>query len=174
MLSFKKVRRFVGTAMAVFGLAAAGLGCAFGEIRWDDPMGRLLSLEETQMYYSQLVRFNDYNTALRFVDPELRETYLERQNMTLRFTDLQSGPIDLEDGHRKSNVTVTYLGYEPNVLIERAYTEKQAWFRDPPGNNWFVRPYFVDLEEEPPPRVVADASASLEDPEKAKDRGPAQ
>ena len=159
--------------MAAVALATTGLGCAFGEIRWDDPMGHLLSLEETQLYYSQLVRFNDYHTALRFVDPELRDSFLERVDMALRFTDMQSGPIDMDSMHRESEVVVTYLGYRPNVMVEKKYTEKQSWHRSPPGNEWFVRPYFVDIEEEPPPRVMADASLSMEDKAEAADTEPA-
>jgi hypothetical protein len=85
--------------MAAVALATTGLGCAFGEIRWDDPMGHLLSLEETQLYYSQLVRFNDYHTALRFVDPELRDSFLERVDMAIRFTDMKSGPVDMDSMH---------------------------------------------------------------------------
>jgi len=158
VLVSKKVSRSVGSIGALLALAAAGLGCAFGEIRWTDPMGHLMSLEETQKYYSELVRFGDYHTALRFVDPELREKFLERDDLSLKFTDYESGPVDMSEDHRDSEVTVVYLGYEPDVLVERKFKEKQTWFREPPGNDWFVRPYLVDIEEPPPPRVVASAS----------------
>ena len=175
MLTFTQARKSLGAALAVLALAAGGLGCAFGEIRLNDPMGRLYALEETQWYYSQLVRFGDYHSALRFVDPELQEQYLERTELTIRFTDMQSGPINLDTMKANSDVTVKYLGYDPNTMIEKSYTEKQTWFRNRDGgNNWFVRPYIVDLEEEPPPRVVAEADITLLDEEKAKDMEPAE
>jgi hypothetical protein len=160
MMTFTRAGKSIRAMVAIVGLAASSLGCAFGEIRWDDPMGRLYALEEAQMYYSQLVRFGDFHTALRFVDPELQDQYLDRVDMGLRFTDMQSGPINLDTLKLKSNVTVRYMGYNPNTMVELRYTEKQAWHRKPNGGNgWVVRPYFVDIEAEPPARETTLAKA---------------
>ena len=146
----------VWTLLAAVALGSSGLGCAFGEIRWDDPIGRLYALEEIQDQYTQLVRWNDYYTALRYVDPALQEQFLKRNEMTLRFTDHQSGMLSLDEKRRQSTVEVSYTGYEPDRLVEVVLHEKQVWYRDSKLNHWFVRPNFVGLEPEPEPYVFTE------------------
>lgn len=163
MRSSRTSSGFVWSVLVAVALCSSGLGCAFGEIRWDDPMGRLYALEEIQNNYTQLVRWNDYYTAMRFVDPELHEEFMKRNDMTMRFTDHQSGRLALDEGQAASTVEVRYLGYEPDRLIEVMIREKQVWYRDGPANDWFVRPHFIGIEAEPPPRVRPDESAELAD-----------
>ena len=115
---------------------------------------RRYTLEEIQDQYTQLVRWNDYYTALRYVDPTLHDEFLKRNDLELRFTDHQSGPLALDDSYSKSTVNVTYLAYLPDELIEKTVVETQEWYREGKGNAWLVRPHFLEIEEEPPPRVV--------------------
>ena len=37
---------------------ASSLGCAFGEVRWSDPLQREISLEDAQHRYTVLVRWS--------------------------------------------------------------------------------------------------------------------
>ena len=57
----QRVRR-LARALLLFALLA-GLGCAFGEIRPEDPFQRKYSLEGAQKRYTDLVRWSKFDEA---------------------------------------------------------------------------------------------------------------
>ena len=137
------------TALAAT-LVATGLslGCAFGEIRLNDPLDRAISLEEAQNRYTVLVRWSDFERAAGFVDPEQRKEFLRNfpSFREVRFTDFESETADIgEDG--TATVEVTYFAYTPTSPLEVTITETQYWYRDSKlGNDWRVRPTFRGLD----------------------------
>lgn len=131
---------------AVF--AVSSWGCAFGEIHWKDPLKRGYSLELVQRKYTELVRWSEFGKASSFVERDLRETYLSEAPSTreLRFTDYETGRVDIDPENGEATVQVTYLAYRPSSPIEIRVREVQQWSRAGVGNSWQVRPRFVDLE----------------------------
>ena len=130
-------------------LASAGLGCAFGEIYWGDPLKRQYSLEIAQQRYTQLVRWSEFKKAAAFVDPAQRDRYIQEAPSLrqLRFTEFESGPVDIDEESGTATVDVTYYAYQPSSPIEVPIREKQEWFRTNISNNWRVRPSFEGLED---------------------------
>ena len=125
------------------------LGCAFGEVRFSDPLDRQVSLEDAQNRYTVLVRWNDLDKASAFVDPEMRDDFMKMvpNFRDLRFTEYDSGKTDIgEDG--TATVIVTYYVYSPSSPIETTITETQTWYRDAGVNNyWHVRPAFQGIDK---------------------------
>ena len=128
---------------------ASVLGCAFGEIRWTDPLQREISLEDAQHRYTVLVRWSNFEEAAKFVEPDLREDYLAGLPgfRELRFTEYESEPVRVDEERASATVDVTYYAYTPTSPIEQKVSETQEWSRQPAlGNRWFVRSTFHGLE----------------------------
>lgn len=139
----------LGLVVTLLGLAAGALGCAFGEIRWDDPLQREISLEDAQHRYTVLVRWNDFEKAARFVDPEQRDAYLANfpDFRDIRFTEFESDALSIGPDLASATVEVKYYAYTATSPIETAVTETQQWYRDSGvGNHWFVRSTFAGLD----------------------------
>lgn len=144
------MRRFrVPFTLALLLLLATSLGCAFGEVRWDDPLQREISLEDAQHRYTVLVRFGDFEKAVKFVEPAERDTYLAglpnlRQ---LRFTEYESDRVTVDAEKSTSTIEVTYFAYTSASPIEMQVIETQEWYRHPGlGNHWYVRSTFKGLD----------------------------
>ena len=145
------VRRASMARLLLFSLvlASTGLGCAFGTIYWGDPLKRQYALEMAQQRYTQLVRWSEFQKAAAFVDPEQRDRYMQEAPSLrqLRFTDFESGPVDIDKETGAATVEVTYYAYQPSLPIEVPIIEKQEWYRSNVSNNWRVRPSFEGLED---------------------------
>jgi hypothetical protein len=146
-------RRRAGRRAAAGVLAlAAGLGlasgCAFGEFRPEDPFRRQYSLEDAHRDYTNNVRWSKFGEASKYVDPELRDEFLERapRFQDFRFTDWEGTPVVLDEEKRASTIRVTYTGYRMSTLIETPVEEVQEWYREGEMNEWRVRPSFQSAE----------------------------
>lgn len=136
---------------AILILLANGLGCAFGEVYWDDPMKREYALSEIQKRYTALIRFGQITQAARFVDPEQTSEFIEGfpDPGELIFTDHNSGPIQFTgdaNDRKTAEVKVTYSVYHTFSLIVFDVTEIQQWYREGVGNSWRVRSHFEGFE----------------------------
>ena len=127
------------------------LGCAFGEIYWDDPLKREYSLSEIQKLYTHYLRFGNVKAAARFVDPEMEDEFYAMfpHRGTVVFTDFETGPIKFDDTETRltATIVVTYSGYYSDSLIVMDITETQEWYRPDATNNWKVRPNFEGLRK---------------------------
>jgi hypothetical protein len=111
-----------------------------GCITWFiDPLGRHASFNDTQRQYTQYLRWGEIEKASAFVDPALRESFLEQAPAfeTMRITDFALGEVEYEGDSAK--VTVTYAGYSLDSFVERKIREEQAWYREGSSNRWRVR-----------------------------------
>jgi len=127
------------------------LGCAFGEVYWDDPLKREYSLSEIQKQYTNYVRFGNYKAAARFVDPDQQDQFYELfpHANAMVFTDYETGPIRFEDvdTREKATIVVHYSGYYSSSLVVVDIVETQEWYRPNKTNNWKVRPNFEGLRK---------------------------
>lgn len=134
-----------------FVLVGSSLGCAFGEIYWDDPLKREYSLSEIQKRYTYLVRFGSFHQAARFVDPNLADAFVRNlpDDKEFVFTDFETGPIHFDDESERETATVIveYTGYYANSVYVIDIIETQKWYREGQFNNWLVRPEFEGLRE---------------------------
>jgi len=141
----------IALSLAILILFSNSLGCAFGEVYWDDPLKREYSLSETQKRYTALVRFGDYNQAAKFVDPDKVLEFIKAfpGSDDLVLTDHSSSKIAFtgeKDDRKTAEVIVTYAAYHTQSLVVFDVIETQEWYRDGSGNDWRVRPHFQGLE----------------------------
>jgi hypothetical protein len=143
------VTRSLGLCLALAVLFST-LGCAFGEIYWDDPLKREYSLGESQKRYTELVRFGKFADASAFVDPVMTEEFVQSfpSHKNFAFTDYESGQIEFDDEGTRENATVRveYSGYHSDSLVLMDFVENQHWYRDSVMNDWLVRSSFKDFE----------------------------
>ena len=125
----------------------SALGCAFGEIRLDDPFQRKYSLEEATKHYSDFVRWSDFDRASQFVDPEVRDEFLRNAPTfrSLRFTDYEADPVELDEEKVVATIVVRYFAYRLSNPIEIEIRETQEWTRQNVRNTWFVKSTFEGL-----------------------------
>jgi len=104
-----------------------------------DPMGYRVSFDDTQRQYTQYLCWGEIEKASSFVDPELREAFLEQAPVfeTMRITDFEIGQVEYEGVSAK--VSVTYQGYSLESFIERKIREDQTWHREEGTTRWLVR-----------------------------------
>lgn len=148
-MSIGKTRATARCTVAALLLALTQFGCAFGEMRWSDPLDREVTLEDAQYRYTVLVRWNDLDRASAFVDPAMRSDFLTMvpNFRDLRITEYESEPVEMTE-EQTATLKVTYYVYSPSSPIETTITETQEWYRDSGvGNSWHVRPSFTGIDE---------------------------
>ena len=110
-----------------------------GCVTWfTDPMGYKAAFDQTQRQYTQYLRWGEIGKASAFVDPSLREAFLQQAPVfeSMRITDFEIGEVDYTNDSAK--VSVTYQGYSLDSFVERKIREDQSWYREG-SNRWLVR-----------------------------------
>jgi hypothetical protein len=137
-------RNFMRSLVASALLASVALvGCQ----SVTDPLGRQESLEASQKQYTDFVRWGELERASKFVDPELRDSFLDQLPRfdLLRVTDFDVQDIEY-DGEDEVHVVVTYHGFSLKNMVERRFREEQTWVRDPGlRNRWRVTTDLADV-----------------------------
>jgi hypothetical protein len=130
-------------------LAANALGCAFGELRPNDPYQRQLKLEEIHKDYSDSVRWSKFEEASKYVVTEEQSDFVRSMPdfKEVRFTDWKAEPFELDEEMRNATIDVEYTGYSMVSPFEITVHEKQEWTRVGKGNNWKVKSSFEDLHK---------------------------
>lgn len=139
----------VASLLALLLCSPLALGCAFGELRWNDPLEHEYSLEQMQKRYTDLVRFGNFTAASRYVAREDRKSYLASlpDPDAVRFLDYETEPLELNPELTYALVEVTYVAYSPWSLVQFRVSERQEWTRsDNYGNDWKVKSDFRGLE----------------------------
>ena len=130
-------------------LAPLAIGCAFGEVRWGDPLEREYSLQEMQKRYTDLVRFGHFQGASRYVARAEQKSYLAGLPApeSIRFTDYRAEPVHVNEDLNLAVLEVTYTAYSPWTLVQFNVFERQEWRRpDGMANAWIVKSTFRGLE----------------------------
>jgi hypothetical protein len=134
-----------GAALAALLGAFVVSGCAgtiFDKLRPSD------SVSDIQKRYTRLVRWNEFARASQYVDPELREGYLNdaRGLRGLRFTDYEVNWLDQAADGQSATAHVRYRGYSTAKLLELPeLSETQEWYFDLVKRRWLVRPDMAGL-----------------------------
>lgn len=129
--------------------APLALGCAFGEVRWGDPLEREYSLQEMQKRYTDLVRFGHFQGASRYVARAEQKAYLAGLPApeAIRFIDYRAEPLHVNEALNLAVLEVTYTAYSPWTLVQFDVLERQEWTRaDGIANAWQVKSTFRGLE----------------------------
>jgi hypothetical protein len=134
----RAVQRTIAAAGILLVLAFS-MGCAIFSGP-DDAFGDGEGLDELQGRYTKLVRWGEIERASVFVDPELREEYLDMAPYfdKVRFTDLEIRKVHV-NADDAATVEVTYKAYSLNGAFEVPIREKQDWYLDDEAG-WLVRP----------------------------------
>lgn len=136
--------------VAIFALAAfGGLGCANGEFRFGDPLNREETLSHAQHQYTVLIRWSEFQRAGTYVALDERDAFLARMDALddARFTDYESGEVELDEELEMATIKVTYTVYTPSVPYELEVSETQEWKRTGVSNKWQVRSTFEGLQQ---------------------------
>ena len=105
-------------------------------------------ISDIQKRYTRLVRWNEFGKASQYVDPELREDYLNnaRGLRGLRFTDYEVSWLERAADGRSATAQVRSRGYSTAALTELpAFSETQEWYFDRGKRRWLVRPDMAGL-----------------------------
>ena len=97
-------------------------------------------LHDSQLHYTQCVRWSNFEKAQGFVAPEARNDFLAQSNELagMRVTDFRLRSVDLGPDKRSATAHVTYIAYRPASPVAVAYDEEQRWeLRD---GTWKVNP----------------------------------
>ena len=87
--------------------------------RITDPLDRRGSFEDTQMKFTQYVRWGKFEEASKFVDPEMREQFMSYapKFTDLRFSDYEINGIEMTDELMSATVQVRYTGCLPETSL---------------------------------------------------------
>lgn len=127
---------------ALVGVAA--LGCSpTRDVRENE-------FSEIQKYYTQLVRWAEFERAKAFVDPEAVGAFQTQAAAlgNVRFTDYAIRGVEFGPDGSTATVQVTYYAYLRTALVAFAFDEQQQWSR-PDGSSWRVRSTFAQREVQP-------------------------
>ncbi len=136
----------------VWGALTAGLlGCAFGEFRPDDPMGREITLGDAHKHYTDSVRWSKFDEASGYIEPAERDAFLAQmpEPDLGRFTDWEGKPWSFDDPEirMKAVIEVTYRAYSMANPVEFKVKERQSWSRADRANDWVVKSEFTGLDQ---------------------------
>lgn len=158
-------------ALALAMAVAATFGCAFGEVNLKDPFDRKYTLGEAQHQYTEYVRWSEFQRAASYLDADIKTDFLRRapSKRKVRFTDYETGHLEIDPETGTATVDVTYFVYRPEYPLEVEVVETQHWERDGVTNNWKVLPTFAGLAELEDLQSAEELEA-LENSLDAKDR----
>jgi hypothetical protein len=122
------------------------LGISGCETMISDPLDRRGDFKDTQVKFTQYVRWGKFEEASRFVDPEMREEFMScaPKSSDLRFSDYEITRIDIGDEIKSASVDVRYTVYRLSMPFERAVDLTEEWTRDEETGVWTVK---VDIKK---------------------------
>lgn len=131
------MRLAIGSLLCIALLATPGCAGALFGSKVD-----LVSLEDAQSRYTELVRWGEIEDASAFVDPAVSADFLANAERfdDIRFTDFKSGALKFSEDSKTATVKVVYHAYSTNTLVEKKVSEHQEWYREESADDeWRVR-----------------------------------
>jgi hypothetical protein len=101
-----------------------------------------LPVEETVRRYVNDVRFRLFDSAVGFVEPDLRSQFRVATDYlrTIRFTGVTIEQVEVDEVGTTAIATVRWRGHWLNSPFERKLRTTQRWRRDESTKQWFVTP----------------------------------
>lgn len=101
---------------------------------------------DSQLRYTQMVRWSDFKRAEEFVDPESRDAFYEVTDKLggVRFIDYRIRSIEFDPETNEAVAKVIYSAYKASAPAAIAVVEDQAWHRDEETKTWMVTSTFVE------------------------------
>ena len=90
-------RNWLVSILALVIGSVSSIGCSFGEIYINDPLLREVALAEQQKHYSALMRWSAFHKAVKYVQEEHRDAFMENAPplKEFRFSDYESAPVSI-------------------------------------------------------------------------------
>jgi hypothetical protein len=108
------------------------------------------SLTETLNAYASTLRWGDFNAALQFVDPKVREAHpiapLEMsryQQYKVSEYDEGNGPVPSGQSEMRQTVKINLVNV--NTQAERIVTDHQTWRYDQDSKHWYLESGLPDI-----------------------------
>jgi len=138
------MRRILLTLLAAVTVLMLG-GCASD--RRDD------SLTTTLNAYASTVRWGDFNTALQFVDPKVREEHpLPPLDMSryqqYKVSGYDEGKGPMPHGQYEVTQVVQINLVNVNTQAERTVTDRQTWHYDTQAKRWWLVSGLPDINRQ--------------------------
>ena len=100
------------------------------------------SLDVTLKAYAKVVRWNEFERALKFIDPELKESLTPKgveweRYAQIRISGYQDAPPVMEDDGTATSVVKIDV-YNIHTFKERAIVDRQSWRYDEKADNWYL------------------------------------
>ncbi len=101
---------------------------------------------DSQLKYTQMVRWSDFDRAEEFVDPEKREDFIEVTDKLggIRFIDYRIHELEFDADKNEAQATVIYSAYKASAPTAVAVEEEQNWRLDDLTKTWVVTSTFVE------------------------------
>jgi hypothetical protein len=111
-------------------------------------------LHDSQLNYTQCVRWANFEKAQGFVAPEARREFQARASELggLRFTDYRLLSVDLGPDKKSATAHVTYIAYRPASPVAVAFDEEQRW--ELKDGIWVVNPVLTAARPAQPGEVA--------------------
>ncbi len=93
--------------------------------------------------YANSLRWGRIETALRWVDPEVREgfvSFAQQEPTTVQFTDYAVQTVELAEDPNRADAWVRFEMIRLPALQERSVVEHQIWKYHHETKTWFFRP----------------------------------
>jgi len=134
------MRRYLFALLALIAMLCAG--CATDQ--------RNQALITTLNAYASTLRWGDFQSALQFVDPKVREahppTALDMARyQQLRVTGYEEGNGAVPDGENQVRQVVQVSVVNLNTQAERTVIDQQSWRYDPQKKRWWLMSGLPDI-----------------------------
>lgn len=107
-----------------------------------DLLVREVRIEDVVRRYVNDVRFRQFDSAVRFVEPELQTQFRVATDhlRTIRFTGATIEQVELDEPGTTAVATVRWRGHWLDSPFERELRTTQRWRRDAASQKWYVTP----------------------------------
>lgn len=143
-----RIFRVMIVCLLVVGTAPLG-GCFFSYGRFD-PLSAGTALDESQLRFSRLIRWHQWEKAAEMVDPESRAEFekMMRALNGVQFTDWELSEVQMGDDFETAHVEIMISGYSPRTMINHSVIMVQEWKRtNSVTHGWVVAPKLDTLAD---------------------------
>lgn len=111
---------------------------------------RASNLDETLRDYNTLIRWNEFDAAAEYYDPELRETQpltrLDKERLAqFRISGYDPRSVQLSPDGNRATQSVEIRLYNVHSMTERVIVDRQGWRYDADAKRWWLTTGLPDV-----------------------------